>query len=138
MLNTKTSLNIQIKSEVSEKIAEVFCKNHEIMMINLSTTDGFHLEHYTNELVDIEADKIAAIASTLCALSSSSATQIMKQEFNITTIENDTGNILFVSTKYLDLQCVLTLAAKSEMLLAQARFFTLNLAKIISNISDEL
>ena len=75
------------------------------------------------------------MSSTIAALSDSAAKQILKDQFNITIVETNSGNMLLVRSEYLDLPCVLTVAARTSMSLATARYKTKKLAEIINNIS---
>ena len=109
--------------------------NPEINFVSLCTKDGFSVKAYSKNDLNIEADKISAISSTICALSGSAAKQLAAEKFSITIIETRTDNILFVSTQYLSSECVLTLAAKPKMSLANARFCTIRLAEAISKIT---
>ena len=88
---------------------------------------------YASKSLSTEADKLAAMSSTISSLSDSVAAQILEDEFDITIIESETGNLLFVSTQYLGKPCVLTLGAKSSTSLATARYKTKGLAKKLQN-----
>ena len=126
---------IVVKPELSEAITDLCQSNSDITLISLCTSDGFSIKSVTAGGIDTEADKLAAMSSTIGALSGSSAKQILNDEFSIAIVEAASGNMLFVSTSYLGAACVLTLAAKSKMALATARYKTRELAALISKIS---
>lgn len=128
--------NIVVKPELIESIKELCESNREIFLVSLATTDGFSIKSYAAKRLDAEADKLAAMSSTISALSDSSAKQILEDRFDITIIESSSGNLLFVKTQYLGLPCVLTIAARLKMTLATARYMTIKLGKTISNISN--
>lgn len=117
--------------ELVREIDDLHSNNREIVLLNLCTTDGFNICSYAADDLKIEDDKIAAIASTLWGLSESSSKQILKKRFDVTTVENEFGHMIFVSTTYLDLECVLTIAAKESMPLAKIRYLTKRLAQSI-------
>jgi len=125
---------IKIKPQLLEQIKTLCKDNSDIILVSLCTTDGFSIMSYAAKSLSTEADKLAAMSSTISALSDSVATQILDDDFDITIIEADHGNMLFVSTRYLDNPCVLTLAAKSNTALATARYKTKGLAKSIESI----
>ena len=126
---------IVIKPELLESIKDLCENNTDVLLVSLATTDGFSIKSLISKGLDAEADKLAAMSSTISSLSDSSAKQIFNDEFAIAIVETMSGNMLFVRTSYLDLPCVLTIAARSGMPLGTARFKTKNLAQDISNIS---
>ena len=126
---------IEIKPELHEEIKKLCEENKEALLVSLATTDGFSVKCFASkELLD-EADKLAAMSSTIYALSSSTAKQLLQGEFDITIIETNTGNMLFVRTEYLDISCVLAIATGPKMALAEARYKTKKLSQAISSIS---
>jgi len=130
MLKKKTP----VKTELLEGIKELCENNKEILLVSLCTTDGFSIKSFASKELNAEADKLAAMSSTISALSDSSAKQIFQNQFEITIIETNSGSMLFVRTSYLGLACVLTVAARSKMALATARYKTKKLASDINNI----
>lgn len=126
---------IAIKPELLEGIKELCENDRDVLLVSLSTTDGFSIKSFASKVLNAEADKLAAMSSTISSLSDSSAKQILKDQFDITIVETKSGNMLFVRTSYLDLPCVLTIAAKNGIPLATARYKTKKLAQSISEIS---
>ena len=126
---------IKIKPKLLEDIKKLCKDNSDIVLVSLCTTDGFSIMSYAAKSLSAEADKLAAMSSTISALSDSAAAQILDDDFDITIIETNNGNMLFVSTRYLGSPCVLTLAAKSSTALATARYKTKGLAKAIESIA---
>jgi len=126
---------IEVKAELLEGIKDLCENNKEVFLVSLCTTDGFSIKSFASKDLSAEPDKLAAMSSTIAALSDSSAKQILKDQFNITIVESNSGNMLLVSNDYLGLPCVLTVAAKTSMSLATARYKTRKLAEIINNIA---
>lgn len=127
---------IIVKSELLEGIKALCDNNKEMLVVSLCTTDGFSIKSFASKGLNAEADKLAAMSSTISALSNSTAKQVLQEQFDLTTIETSLGNILFVKTSYLGLPCVLTVAARASMALATVRYKTKNLAQDIINISE--
>jgi predicted regulator of Ras-like GTPase activity (Roadblock/LC7/MglB family) len=122
-MNSLTS-PIEVKPDLIELVKNLYKNNREITLISLCTKDGFNIKSFASKsLPNSEPDKIAAMASSLCALSDSSALNLTNENFNITTIESEGGNILFMSSRYLDKPCVVTIAGKTSISLAQLRFY---------------
>ena len=124
-----------VKQELLERIKELCDENKELLLVSLCTSDGFSIKSFASKNLNAEADKLAAMSSTIAALSDSSAKQLMKDRFEITTIETNSGNMLFVRTRYLNHPCVLTIAVSSKLALATARYKTKKLAESILAIS---
>ena len=124
----------EIRAGLINSVERLKADNPEIILVSLCTTDGFNIRSFSNSELAIEADKIAAISSTICALSGSVAKQLSQEKFNTTIIETHSDNILFVGTEYLGAKCVLTVAAKPKMSLATARFCTRRLADAIKKM----
>ncbi len=128
------SNNIEIRAELLDGIKELCQSDRGIVLVSLCTTDGFSIKSFASKELSGEADKLAAMSSTISALSDSSAKQVLANKFDVTIVESEAGNILFVRATYLKLPCVLTVAAKSGLALALARYKTKTLAKKIGSI----
>jgi predicted regulator of Ras-like GTPase activity (Roadblock/LC7/MglB family) len=126
---------IEVKAELLEGIKDLCENNRDVFLVSLCTTDGFSIKSFASKALSAESDKLAAMSSTIAALSDSSAKQVLKDQFNITIVETNSGNMLLVRSEYLGLPCVLTVAARTSMTLATARYKTKKLAEIINNIS---
>ncbi len=128
--------NTQAKIELSRCIKELCEANREIALVTLCTTDGFAISCFSINELSNQADKFAAMSSTLSALSDSSASQMKQGQCEITIVEATSGNMLFVKTDYIGKPCVLTLVAQNKMTLAEARYKTKRLANRISTITE--
>ena len=127
---------IPIRPELLDGIKELCENNTEILLVSLATIDGFSIKSFASRELNAEADKLAAMSSTISALSDSSAQQLLQGQFDTTIVEAAAGNILFIRTTYLGLPSVLMLAARTKMTLATARYKTKGLAQAISVISE--
>ena len=110
--------------------------NREIILVSLCTSDGFPISCFSINELSNQADKFAAMSSTLSALSDSSASQMKQGKCNITIVEASAGNMLFVKTDYIGKPCVLTVVAQDKMALAEARYNTKKLIGEISAITE--
>ena len=120
--------------KLSAALKEVFSENPEVSLLSVATTDGFSIKAFAKKSLGVELDKMAAMSSSLYALSNSSALQLTDGEATITTIESEMGNILLMSSEFFEKQCVITMVATTDMSLAQARFYLTRLSKTISEI----
>ena len=133
MTNEKMPVNIAL----TQCIREFCAANKEVTLVSLCTTDGFPISYFsTNELTAL-ADKLAAMSSTLSALSDSAANQVNQGQCEVTIIETSSGNILFVKASYMGKSCVLTVVAKAHMMLAEARYKTKKLAQTMSTFLEQ-
>lgn len=123
---------IEVKPELTELIKNLCVKNPEIKLLSLSTIDGFNIKAFAMKSLNVESDKLAAMASSLFALSNSSSEQLMQDKSTISTIESDKGNFLLMKSQYLDNACVIAMVAKSEMSLAEARFHLRKVSEVVS------
>lgn len=128
--------NTQTKLVLSRCIKQLCEANREIALVTLCTTDGFPISCFSINSLSNQADKFAAMSSTLSALSDSSASQMKQGQCDITIVEATSGNMLLVKTDYLGKPCVLTVVAQNKMTLAEARYKTKRLASEISAISE--
>lgn len=125
-------LKIEKRQELIDSIKDLCGSNDGIFFASLATEDGFPIHSLG---VDCDEDKFAAINSTITALSNSCAKEVLEEDFSITIIESNSGNVLFVKTRYLELPCVLMVSSKTnKTTLANSRYRTIKAAKIISNI----
>lgn len=130
-----TNSKIPVKAKLLEDIKELCEGDRDILLVSLSTTDGFSIKTFAAKALNAEADKLAAMSSTISSLSDASAKQVLDTQFDITIVETSTGNMLFVRTDYLGFPCVLTIAARAAMSLATARYKTKKLAQSVSEIT---
>lgn len=133
MKNTTDTDATQVELALKEKMQALFDTEFDITLLNLCTADGFSI-HALSRGNDIESDKVAAIASTLCSISNASAEQISKGRFNIATVESMNGLLLFLRTQFQDRQSVLCVATNSKMSLGNARFHSQRLVNEIEEI----
>lgn len=110
--------------------------NREVILVSLCTTDGFPISCFSISELSNQADKFAAMSSTLSALSDSSASQMNQGKCDITIVEATSGNMLFVKTDYIGKPCVLTVVAQDKMALAEARYKTKKLMAEIAAITE--
>ena len=128
--------NIIVKPKLVQLI-ESFCENNkEVVLVSLCTTDGFPIKYLSTDELNAEADKLAAISSTISALSDSSSRQMNQGQCDITIIESTSGNMLFVKAIYLGTPCVLTVVANMKMNLAATRYKTKKLSQDFSSIPE--
>lgn len=130
----KSKSEIKSTKTLNKLLDEFIESNTSIELVGLSTSDGFVIGMRRNERITVEFDKISAIASSLCSLSDSAAASIINQSFLMTTVETESGNILFLRTKYLHYSCVVCIAVKEDLSLAQTRFISLRLTDAIAGI----
>jgi len=128
--------NINVKPELLDSIKELCKNNREVFIVSLCTSDGFSIKSFASKALNMESDKLAAMSSTISALSDSTAKQLLQSEFKIASIEAESGTMLLVRTRYLGVSCVLTVAANTKMALATARYKTKILAEAISAITE--
>ena len=106
-----------------------------IRLVGLCTEDGFDIKSLADKSFELDSDKLAAMASSISALSNSSAQQLKRDGFTITIIETEDGNILLMKTRYLDQPCVISMATARESSLAQGRFELKRFAAKVAAIS---
>jgi predicted regulator of Ras-like GTPase activity (Roadblock/LC7/MglB family) len=137
MLKEKLDEKSPAKIALLSHMKELCDANREISLVSLCTTDGFPISCISSIELSNQADKLAAMSSTLTALSDTSTSQMNQGKCKITIVEASAGNILFVKTNYIGKPCVLTLAAQNKMTLAEARYKTKKLSEAISTITEE-
>ena len=128
---------IVLKQLLIDTINGLRDEESDIILISLCTKDGFEIKSSLSEDLPMESDKIAAMSSTVCGLCSASSKLMFKSAFSTTIVETEHGNIFYISTTYLGFPCVLTIAVKSRLSLAIARYKTKRLAEDIANISED-
>lgn len=124
------------KTELLRHMKALCEANREVILVSLCTTDGFPISCFSISELSNQADKFAAMSSTLSALSDSSASQMQQGKCNITIVEATSGNMLFVKTDYIGKPCVLTVVAQDKMALAEARYKTKKLMAEIAAITE--
>ena len=125
---------IEVKPELLDGIKELCKSSSEVYIVSLCTSDGFSIKSFASKGLNMEADKLAAMSSTISALSDSTAKQLLQSQFEIASIEAESGTMLLVRTRYLGVSCVLTVAANTKMALATARYKTKMLSEKIASI----
>jgi len=106
----------------------------DLKMIALTTADGFPIcTRLSIHLDGIEEEKVAALSSSLLALSHSAARQITNSNLISTNIETSEANMFLVKTSYQRQKAVLCTVSGLKQNLGHARYFTHQLAKRLQN-----
>ncbi len=129
-----TNVDIDDNAGLLDAIQSLCADHREITLISLCTLDGFSIKSFATKEMGMEADKVAAIASSLCAISNSSSIQFTEEEFDITIIESKGGNTLFCRTNYRGTDCVVTISARTKLSLAQARFVLRRFSDVVADL----
>ena len=126
---------IDIKQSLLDAVDSVFEDGVGVDLVGLCTSDGFDVISLINDKLDVEGDKLAAVASSLYSLSHSCASQLMGKGLMMTTVETNDGNALFLKVDYLGSPCILSIASSASVSLATLRFIAKRLATTISEIA---
>lgn len=118
---------------------QIDSKLNHIRCLSLTTADGFTVFSQTAGTFSVEDDKLSAVTSSLTALGSAAAKQLIGAQFESTCIETDGGLMFMIKTKYQDQPCVLSLISGDDPNLGQIRFYLNKLAKYIATtkLSDD-
>ncbi len=111
-----------IEDEVHAALKQVLNSDFGIKFVSLATVDGFHLSSFMADESSLATDSLAAISSTICAMSTSCSEQILFGEFELTTIETSTAHVLFLGVRCSGYDCVLCMAADKSITLGKLRF----------------
>lgn len=117
------------------EIDRLYAMSSNIKLVALCTIDGFSIHQASIEFNAVP-DKIAAITSTLSAVSDSMSREITSGPFNIVCIESKQGNSVSVYTEYANKNVVLTVSANTKVSLGELRLRTKKLAQKISELTD--
>lgn len=120
--------------ELYELFDEKITVNDGISLIDLSTVDGFNIYSVQAQEKRIELDKLAAVSSSIYALSNASAQQLTGEDLEITTVESKGHSMLFLKTYYQAKPCVLSLLVQKKMPLGEARYIARMLDKSIRDM----
>ncbi len=110
------------KEYISELFKEEFKNKADLMLINISTTDGFLLHQVNRSGQGVEGDKVAAISSSLCSMSNSAAKELFNDTGGVINVESESGKIVFQYVNIMGKQAIITLSCKLNVSLAEARF----------------
>lgn len=132
--DSQNQSNLQAKVDLLKCLRNACDSEKDIELISLATTDGFNVGFSSNQKKDIPFDKMAALASSLSALSESTAIQLDGDRYTTTIVESEKRHILLTRASYQKQDCVLTMVTACELPLATARYKVLQLSKRISAI----
>ena len=122
-------------SELKEMMAELLNNDADYDLISLCTVDGFSIECLESGNIGVESDKLSAMASTFCSMGNSISEQMLKRDFNISSVEASGAHMLFSCTSYMDRPCVLTVVTRGRISVGEARYKTKRLSGLIGQIS---
>lgn len=125
-----------LKNQVGlDELLEKFLKDESsIDLVHICTSDGFNLKMKNLPSIDIELDKMSALASTFCSLGKSAAENIVGEKMVVSTVESESGFVLFLKVDLAGHPCVLTVAAKASTAIGEARYKAIRLAKKIAEL----
>ena len=129
-----TDLKEQDKKLLHDLVEELSSDYNEVQIVSVSTSDGFNLS-FISKKGTIEDDKVAAVASTLCSISTAVSEQISNGSLKTITIESDNGrNTLLMKASFFEIDCVACIEATKNMSLAELRFISNNFVKKIKTL----
>ncbi|WP_223786752.1 roadblock/LC7 domain-containing protein [Marinicella meishanensis] len=117
-----------MKQTFADLFKQIDSKLHSIRCLSLTTEDGFSVFSQTAGSFKVEDDKLSAVTSSLTALGSAAAKQLIGAKFESTCIETNEGLMFMIKTKYQDKPCVLSLISGNDPNLGQIRFYLNKLA----------
>jgi len=123
-----------INPKIKQLIDTYGARYDQLDLISLSTADGFPIYNYERHLNRFAADKMAAAASTLYAVSNAVAKQILSKNFQITFVETENGNIAFVALALDHKDHVLSMSGKHALNIAKLRLLLNRLAQEMSSM----
>lgn len=135
-MNTNTPIDWP-HEEIKAAFAEEMAQRQDLLIMNLSTLDGFKIAHANQATNAVESDKVAAIASSLCALSNSVAREMLNSRLDIINVEADDGHVLFLNVNLRKLKGVLTVTAHKDISLAEARYVAKRLKTRLEEVMTE-
>lgn len=123
--------------QVGELFKAEFQSKYGLMLVNLSTVDGFLLKQVNQTGEGIEGDKIAAISSSICSMSQSASRELLGSASGITNIESDDGKIIFQHVNLGQKEGVITLCCNKDVSLAEGRFAARRLKEAIEALLSQ-
>ena len=119
-------------TELATFFEKVKTKYADLKILSLTTADGFSVYCHVNSRLQVEDEKVAAVSSSLISLSNAAAQQMMGHALESTTIETGSSNMFLCNTQYNDKKCVLCIVTGAKENIGHARYFTQQIAKLIS------
>lgn len=119
-------------TKLTQFFEKVQSKFADLKILSLTTADGFPIYCHVNNRFHVEDEKVAAVSSSLISLSNAAAQQMMGQALQSTTIETGTSNMFLCNTHYNEKKCVLCIVTGAKENIGHARYFTQQIAQLIS------
>lgn len=118
-----------------QKLKELFnlieSKIDDLLVVGLATADGFNIHtHFCSNKV-FEDNKLAAVTSSLLALSNAASKQLIGSSLISSTVETKAGDMLLVNTKYENNDCVMCFITGPQQNKGHTRYFGLKLAQLV-------
>lgn len=126
--------SLKNQAGLSELLESFLKEESSIDLVHICTSDGFNLHMKNLPTVNIELDKMAALASTFCSLGQSAAENIVDEKMVVSSVESESGFVIFLKVSLTGHPCVLTVAAKASTALGEARYKAIRLAKKIAEL----
>lgn len=117
---------------LTELFAEQAANFSDLNILSLTTSDGFPIHCEVRQDHKVEAEKVAAVSSSLISLSNAAARQMVGYPLESTTIETTNGNMFLCNTTYEAKKCVLCIVTGQKENIGHARYFTQQIAQLIS------
>ncbi len=126
--------SILIVDDLKELFSSYLKESSDIDIVSLNSSDGFVIHTLQRAKEHIDEGKIAALSSTISALSNSLAKEVLGQDFKVSIVETDESHILYIRTNYRDIDCVLTVVGSRSSVLGEARHSSLKVAEKVEAI----
>lgn len=124
-------------TEIKQLIQQSIKQAEDVLAINLTTVDGFSILNYSSEGFDIESDKLSAVSSSIQSLANAVSQQLIKSKLKNTIVETEDGTLIFLNTQYKNKPCVLCFITHIRQNLAKTRYFAVQLADAIANLTNQ-
>lgn len=124
------------KKMIGPLIDACVADNFDVISVSLCTEDGFTIYHKNSAHVEIESDKVAAIASSLMSMSEASIKSIDGGRLKMTIVESEKANLLLTNAVCMKTPVVLAIAISNKLSMGQSLFITNRLSKALAQLAN--
>lgn len=125
---------VAMRGLVRAKVDQFVSSNFDLLFAALCTEDGFVVYHCNSPRVEVLADRLAAISSSLLALAEASMESIGSGKFSRTIVEAEHGHMSVIRARVCGHPAVLSVASTRRLSVGKALYLAERLADDLSSL----
>ena len=135
-MNEQIKIPLELAQKAQNAIDLLFNKLSGVNALLIASVDGFPIAY--RAIIDVDANKVAAMASSFSALGVVVADESHIGSKKVVTLEAEDGYVILLDISHIDFPMVLSITASKNTVLAQTLYLARETIKEIQSTTSSL